>query len=226
MGEPWLLVETSGRGGQVGVAVGGEVVGRAALDPARRHARDLTPTAVARLADLGLTLKQLAGVMVGVGPGSYTGLRVGVMTAKAICYATGCRLVAVPTFAGIAAQSPPEAGVVDVLGDALKGQAYVERFTRTASGWVGDGLRIEAAADWAKRRPPAGWVSGPGLSLFDGLISADVNRVPEADRHPGLDALARVGAGLPPLTRAELFALEPLYLRGSSAEELAKGRGG
>src|SRR5438034_42231 len=83
------------------------------------------------------------------GPGSYTGLRVGLMSAKALAYATGCELRAVDTFAAIAHQSPAEAPSVWVIADALQGQVYRQRFTRSADGWsAADELRIEPAEDW------------------------------------------------------------------------------
>src|SRR5205814_7867727 len=118
---------TSGRGGGVGLAVGGAVA-QEALDPARRHNRDLAPAADELLRAAGLAPKQLRGVMVSVGPGSYTGLRVVVMSAKALAYATGCRLVAVPTFAAIADRAPAEAETLWVIVDALQGQLYLQRF--------------------------------------------------------------------------------------------------
>src|SRR5690349_2476808 len=130
MSEPWLLIETSGRGGSVGLAVGGRVARSAALDPARRHNRDLAPTCGELLAAEGLRPADLHGVMVSHGPGSFTGLRVGLMSSKVLAYATGCRLVAVPTFHAVAEQAPAEAGVVDVIADALQGHVYVQRFRR------------------------------------------------------------------------------------------------
>lgn len=223
MGEPWLLVETSGRGGRVGVAVGGAVVRRADLDPARRHNRDLAPTAATVLKAAGVAFRELHGVMVSVGPGSYTGLRVGIMSAKAVAFATGCRLVAVPTFAVIAEQAT-DANDVLVIADALQGQMYAQRFTRAAGGWSVGELGIRPAAEVLPALAGETWVSGPGVETFAGLIPERVHRAPLADRLPALDDMFRVGLGLPPLTREEMFALEPLYLRGSSAEEKAKGK--
>ncbi|HEX4607542.1 MAG TPA: tRNA (adenosine(37)-N6)-threonylcarbamoyltransferase complex dimerization subunit type 1 TsaB, partial [Urbifossiella sp.] len=121
MGENWLVIDTAGRSGRVGLVRNGAVAGAAALDAARRHARDLT-TAVAGLLDAaGLRPADLAGVMVSVGPGSYTGLRVGVTAAKALAYATGCALVPVPTFLAIAARAPADAADLWVIADALQG---------------------------------------------------------------------------------------------------------
>jgi tRNA threonylcarbamoyladenosine biosynthesis protein TsaB len=222
MSEPWLLLETSGRGGRVGVAVGGRVVRAADLDPARRHNRDLAPTAGGLLRAEGLAPRDLAGVVVSAGPGSYTGLRVGVMSAKALAYATGCRLVAVPTFHPIAEQAPDGADAVEVIADALQGLVYAQRFCRVADRWEpADPLRIEPVGDWVGRLSPGAWVSGPGVEGYDRHIPAEVRRVPAADRLPGLEALLRVGLRLAPLSSAEVMRLEPLYLRGSSAEEKA-----
>src|SRR5690349_573125 len=112
MSESWLLIETSGRVGKVGLARGGGVVRSADLDATRRHARDLTAAVDGLLRAEAIGPRDLAGVMVSLGPGSYTGLRVGVMAAKALAYATGCRLVPVGTFAAVAEQAPAEAGVL------------------------------------------------------------------------------------------------------------------
>lgn len=224
MGEPWLLVETSGRGGRVGVAVGGVVAQRAELDPARRHNRDLAPTVAAVLQEAGVGFRGLHGVMVSVGPGSYTGLRVGIMSAKAVAFATGCRLVAVPTFQVIAEQATGARDVL-VIADALQGQMYAQQFTRTADGWAAGELGIRPAVEVLPTLAGEAWVSGPGVETFAGLIPEGIRHIPSADRLPGLDALYSVGRRLLPLRRAELFALEPLYLRGSSAEEKAKSMG-
>src|SRR4051812_47130680 len=138
----WLLIETSGRVGRLGLARGGAVARAADLDPARRHARDLAATADALLTADALRPADLTGVMVGHGPGSYTGLRVGLISAKALAYALGCQLVPVPTFAAIAEQAPAEARVLWVLADALQGLIYVQRFERADRWAAADELRI------------------------------------------------------------------------------------
>jgi tRNA threonylcarbamoyladenosine biosynthesis protein TsaB len=213
----WLLVETSGKVGRVGLARGDAVVRAAELDETRRHARDLAGVVGDLLAGEGLRPADLTGVMVGIGPGSYTGLRVGIISAKALAYATGCNLVAVPTFAAIAVRASGEAKGVWVIADALQGLLYRQRF-----GAAADGLRIEPADEWLKSLSAGEWVSGPGVKLVAGRIPTSCSLVPEADREPSVESLFAAGRSLLPLTRAEVFRLEPLYLRGSSAEEKAK----
>jgi tRNA threonylcarbamoyladenosine biosynthesis protein TsaB len=222
MSDPWLILETSGRGGQVGLALDEVVVNRVALDPTRRHNRDLAPAVQHLLRDAGLTARSLAGVMVSVGPGSFTGLRVGVMSAKALAYALGCPLVAVPTFHAIAAGSSG-AATVEVIADALKGLVYSQRFRLVdPTRWEPvTELRIEPVGDWAARLTPGIVVTGPGLDVHERSVPDAVVRVEAAARVPDVEAVYRVGRGLDPLSRDAVFALEPLYLRPSSAEEKA-----
>ena len=227
MPENWLIVETSGRAGAVGLARAGAVVRTTPLDEARRHARDLA-AGVGRMLDAeGLKPADVFGVVVSVGPGSYTGLRVGIVSAKAFAYAAGCRLVAVPTFHAIARQAPAEARHVWVVADALQGMIYLQRFTRPADGAdpvPADELRIDRVDDWLNWAAPDAWMTGPGVAVYADTNIPQGNRlVPEPDRLPTVESVYRVGLTLPPLARDELFRLEPLYLRGSSAEEKRKG---
>jgi tRNA threonylcarbamoyladenosine biosynthesis protein TsaB len=224
--ESWLLIETSGRVGKVGLARGAAVVQAAELDASRRHARDLTAVVAKLLEAESLRAADLTGVMVGIGPGSYTGLRVGIISAKALAYATGCRLVAVPTFHAIAVQAPAEARKIWVIADALQGQIYVQRFERGAGGEVAaiDELRIDRAEDGLPKAGSEVWVTGPGVKLHADRVPKDCPLVPEADREPSVASLFAVGKSLAPASREEIIGLEPLYLRGSSAEEKAKSK--
>lgn len=226
MSEPWLILETSGRGGRVGLAVNGQIVGRAELDPVRRHNRDLAATVQQLLDAASLRPAGLRGVLVSIGPGSFTGLRVGVMSAKALAWALDCELVAVPTFAAIASQTPAEASCVDVLSDALQGLIYVQRFRRTGADWqAGEELRIVSAKEWAAGLSPEIWVSGPGVVIQEAVIPPEIIRVPVEQRTPTVDAIFHVGRRLQPVSPEALLQLEPLYLRPSSAEEQAARKG-
>jgi tRNA threonylcarbamoyladenosine biosynthesis protein TsaB len=225
MSENWLILETSGRVGQVGLARRGAIVRAVALDDRRRHARDLAATVGSMLQAESLAPANLTGVMVGRGPGSYTGLRVGLMSAKALAYATGCELRAVDTLAAITEQAPAEAKDLWVIADALQNHVYAQHFAQRTDGWRAvDELRISSLDEWLLLVDSGTWLSGPGVTVYAARLPSSARRVPEGDREPRVETVFAVGQRLPPLTRAELFALEPLYLRGSSAEEKAKGK--
>lgn len=216
MSDAQLIIDGSGRVGQVGLAVGNILVQSAALDDTRRHARDLGTT-ISRLLKLERLLpSQIRRVVVSIGPGGYTGLRVGITTAKIFAYATGCELVAVPTFHAIVQDAAPEPGGWVVLADALQGNVYVQEFDadRRPCG----PLRIELLEQMKFETRTA---LGPGVAVH---VSKLVNVKCGSSTWPSLDATLIVAQHLSPISRDELFALEPLYLRGSSAEELAKQR--
>jgi tRNA threonylcarbamoyladenosine biosynthesis protein TsaB len=227
--EPRLLIlETSGRVGQVALAEGERLCGVRRLDEARRHARDLAPAVRDLLAEQGWQPRDLVAVVVSRGPGSYTGLRVGIMSAKAFAYATGCVLLAVDTFAAIAHQAPAEVLRVDVLADAQQDRVYVQPFVRAAAGnpvQPAGPLRILPFADWLAGREQGASVSGPGLRGKEdrlaggaGVVAADLwDPRPENLLTLGLDRY-RKGE------RDDVWALEPLYLRPSAAEEQWQGR--
>lgn len=226
MTEHWLILETSGRGARVGLSRDGVAVHKAELDAARRHAREMVPTVRAMLDAEGLRPSDLAGIMASRGPGSYTGLRVGLATAKALAYATGRPLRAVDTFAAIAEQAPKEATSLSVISDALQGQVYAQRFARLVGGWrAEDSLRILTVGEFAAGLTVGEWLSGPGVAAYDGLLPVFSPRAPEADREPRVESVLAVGLRIESLSKDALFALEPLYLRGSSAEEKAKTNG-
>jgi tRNA threonylcarbamoyladenosine biosynthesis protein TsaB len=225
--EPRLLIlETSGRAGQVAVAEG--VVLRAVrrLDEARRHARDLAPAVADLLTGQGWNPRDVHAVVVSRGPGSYTGLRVGIMSAKAFAYATGCALIALDTFAVIAAQAPPEVADLDVLADAQQERVYVQHFTRPAEAdpQPAAPLAIRPFGEWLAHRDPASWVSGPALRGLRQRLPEGVPVVEPGRWDPQAETLLRLGlARYREGVRDDVWSLEPLYLRPSAAEEQWRG---
>ena len=227
MNEPrLLLLETSGKRGHVGLAVGHDLVGVRSLDEGRRHARDLAPAIDELLQGEGLNARMLDGVIVSRGPGSYTGLRVGIMSAKTLAYATGCAVLAIDTFAILARQSPPACDRLEVIADAQQQNIYVQSFARSTDGWhATNELAIRPFREWLAGRDPQAWVSGPGLAKWSPELPAGCEQVAEEHREPGVEALLTLGlARYRADERDDFFALEPLYLRPSSAEQQWRGR--
>jgi tRNA threonylcarbamoyladenosine biosynthesis protein TsaB len=218
-----LLVETSGRLGRVGLASGMDVLAERTLDESRRHARDLAPTIASLLDEHGWRPRDLSAVVVSLGPGSYTGLRVGIMSAKAFAYATGCAVVGVPTFEVIARQADAVVGAIDVIADAQQQKLYVQRFARPADGSVlsaAGELAVVPGREWANNRNPGVPVTGPGLRVAEAWLPEGTPTVPADRREPAVAHLST--AGLQRLARGyrdDPFRLEPIYLRPSSAEE-------
>ena len=221
-----LILETSGRTGQVALAMGDQLRGVRLLDEARRHARDLAPAVAALLAEQCWKPRDVQAVLVSRGPGSYTGLRVGIMSAKTFTYAAGCALVAVDTFAAIALQAPESAALVDALADAQQDKVYVQSFARDDGGWhPRTPLAIRLFTGWLAARDPSAWVTGPGLRKWAARMPAEVPAVDANQWEPQPSSLLRLGlARYTAGERDDPWTLEPLYLRPSSAEEQWKAR--
>src|SRR5438552_14028751 len=164
MEEPRLLIlEASGRTGEVALARGPVIVQHRLLDQTRLHARDLAPAVASMLSAEGWKSAEIQGLIINRGPGSYTGLRVGIMSAKAFAYATGCALIAVDGFTAVARQAPAEILQIAVIADAQQDRIYHQNFSRTSLTETSPAspLQIDPFADWLQRVNNGGWVTGP-----------------------------------------------------------------
>jgi tRNA threonylcarbamoyladenosine biosynthesis protein TsaB len=223
-----LILETSGREGQVAIAEGATIVAAVRLDQTRRHARDLAPAVVGLLDRQGWKPRDVQALFVSRGPGSYTGLRVGIMSAKAFAYAAGCCLIVVDTFAAVAAQAPASVLAVDVLADAQQDRVYAQSYSRPSEGGemqAVTALGIQPFAEWLAKRNKHHVVAGPALESLRPRLPAEVNVSDPATWNPRPESILQLGltrwqAG----ERDDVYEVEPLYLRPSAAEEKWKDR--
>lgn len=214
MTQRFLILETSHRIGCVALALGDQIVGERRLDESRRHARDLTPAVQELLHSQKWRARELDGVLVSRGPGSYTGLRVGIMAAKTLAFATGCTLLAIDTFDAIAEQAPPGIINVDVIADAQQNNIYAQRFGQHPEPLMVVPLEmwLESARAWNVG------VTGPGLEKFATRL-AGLNLLQAELWNPAPLSLLKLGlARYRNGERDEPFVVEPLYLRASEAE--------
>jgi tRNA threonylcarbamoyl adenosine modification protein YeaZ len=114
---------------------GGEVLAERVTVDARAHAEQLIPNVVAALADGGLTVNELSAVVVGCGPGPFTGLRVGMATAAAYGHALGIPVHGVCSLDAIGVHT---SGDVLVVTDARRREVYWARYR--------DGVRVDGPA--------------------------------------------------------------------------------
>jgi len=126
-----VAIESSSRRASVAARTGGRLL-QAELSSTRAHASDLLPALDSLLRELGAEPRAIAAVFVGLGPGSYTGLRVGIATALGISRSTGAALVGVCSFEVLLWErlAPGEQG--GVLLDGRSGGFYHARYRRTA----------------------------------------------------------------------------------------------
>ena len=227
-----LAIDTSLAAGSVAALCDGRVA-ELRLDVPGDHAR-LLAAAVAEVAgELGWQPHDADLIAVIRGPGSFTGLRVGVATAKALAWATGARLVGISAFEAIASLAARLTGRRDqpiAIGfDAGRGDAYVATATPSSAsvtGWEIGPAALQPLAAWIAALPAAAVISGPAVALAaSGLTErADLVVAPPESWQPsaveaGRLALLRAAAG----AVDDAFTLVPEYLRPSYADERRAG---
>ena len=218
-----LGIETSGRTGSLALHRDGCCLDERLLNSAgSRHARGIAAYVDALLRQSNLTAADCDAVAVSIGPGSFTGLRVGVVFAKTFAYAAGCALTAVDTLSAVAELSPPDVSRVSVISDAQRGDLYVGRYNRSSEGaFVRQGaIQIVPASLWCANRSADETVSGPGVDRCEAQLTARCRVLEPVSRRPTAAVIARLGSRrLAEQTGDDLWTLEPLYIRRSAAEE-------
>ena len=188
-----------------------------------RHGRELLPAIQALIRSAGLVPGELDAIAVGLGPGSYTGLRVGITAAKTLAFALGKPLVGVDSFAAIARNAPPDAASVHVVADAQRGDIYLREFAGPAAEGTMTSLgpvRVVAMGPWAESLAPATWVLGPTLDRLRVAWPAGVRLGDVAQGFPSGEALVALGCEAIRTERwADPATIEPSYVRRSAAED-------
>lgn len=217
-----LALETAIAPGSVALLDAGRYAGQINLPADSQMARSLTPAIDRLLRDAGWQPSDIQLVAVSIGPGSFTGLRIGVTTAKTFAYAVGADVVAVDTLEAIAWQAPRWPGRLMAVIDAHRQQLFVGQFEQPG-GQPPQPLghpHVEAIDSWLRRLEPATIVMGPGLRKVVDRLPSHVNVVPHQLWQPRAETVGTIAwrayrAG----RRDDLWSLAPQYLRKSAAEE-------
>ncbi len=205
----------------------GSVVAQQVIGPPQRQSEVLPGAIDALVKAHGFALADVTTFVCGLGPGSFTGLRIGLATAKGLAYALRKPVVGVSSLAALALEGPEG---VELVATAVvkKGELYVGRYRREGQGVVSLGPEVSlTVAQLAEvlRQAPAARMIGPGL--IDYRAPLEALGVPpasflEGPLVPSAVALARLAPRPATFDLEALFALEPHYLRGSGAEENPK----
>lgn len=208
MSDPVVLALDTSMLAAAGVARGSTVLGSGVVEDRMQHVEQLMPLVARVLADAGLTIAHVDRIVVGLGPGPFTGLRVGVATAQVIAAARALPLRGICTLDVLAAQYVAEhpfggRGEEDFLvaSDARRKEVYWARYS--AAGVRRDGPRVSLPEEV----PPLPTI-GPGADLY-------------ADRLSAVLGPRRLDAGLMAARGGDLAdeGIEPLYLRRPDAAE-------
>lgn len=214
-----LALDTATEKGSLALLAGDLVLGELSLEIPGTYLQHLLPGVASLLQGTGRRLEELRAIGVSQGPGNFTGLRIGLATAKALAWALGCPLVAVSTLEVLAAQFPFQSRPVGVLMDAKRQEVYLGVYAcpDNRPRPRKDPVRL-ALADLPRQLEPPLLLTGPGVTAYEEFLRdrlpPDIRLAPPEMRYPRASSLARLarlrleeGLVAPPQN------LVPTYLR-------------
>lgn len=217
-----LALETSAERGSVALFDDERLLGEAWLDARERHAASLLVCLDRLLSEQKRTLADVDQIALSIGPGSFTGLRIGLATALGLSYGTKRTLVPVPTLAALATRAQVALPIATVL-DAQRGEVYAGLYRADGTALTADSCG--GIADFLDRLPEAGELAfiGCGVAAHREAIlkrlGARAYILPSEAGRLGAADVGRLGAKL----AAEGHATAPervelRYLRRAEAE--------
>jgi tRNA threonylcarbamoyladenosine biosynthesis protein TsaB len=233
----YLALDTSTSVGSVCVGKGSRVVAESVMLGQGAHSADLIPSIGGVLGEAGVGLSELSGLLVGAGPGSFTGVRVAAATVKGLAHALGIPLWAVSSLEAGAAAADTSAAALDtvseeelthpryVLFDARRDRVYGACYRPSGGGFdvlipphsttIGEVLSDDL--------PVCVFAGDGALKHADEIRGAGFTVLPAPLGMPTAAGLLRVVAESPSCEPIEDVARwQPEYLRSSSAERLAR----
>ena len=222
-----LSIDSSTPVAGIAVSDGMQLLGEITLNTKNTHSEKLMPLVKHLLDELTLTVNDLDAIAVTQGPGSFTGLRIGMATAKGLAQGAGKKLIAVPTLDCLAQNLLHYPGIICPIMNAQKKQVYtaIYRSGRDKLERLSDyqAIAVEQLAAQLKELKEDIWFVGDGVAAFADVFQellGDACRF--ADGHnilPRAGALAMLAAERASEERFDdLYQAELIYIRKSEAE--------
>jgi tRNA threonylcarbamoyladenosine biosynthesis protein TsaB len=220
-----LAIETSGRIGSVALAENGAVLQEQSFPHGLQHAAQILPTIDRLCSNHHWKPTDLEELYVSAGPGSFTGLRIGITLAKTLAFAIGAKIVAVPTVQVLAQNAPEDSRHLILVLDAKRDQIFTARFERTAPNqpWQErEPAHLDSLTAMLHRTPKPVHLLGEGIPHHQKFIPHDptIHITPQPTWQPRAAAVAQIGhhhARQNHFTNPDLFT--PTYIRKPEAEE-------
>lgn len=212
-----IAIETSSRPSTIALSVDGGTPKVLSLDPERSHARDLVPLLADLMEEVAAEPKDIERIIVGTGPGSYTGLRVGCATALGLAVGLDApdRLVGIPSFEALSYDALAPGERAAVVRNAFGGSLYLAAYGRSAQGVIEFQAPTAVAVEDASQalRSEAIWLADESALKVIGDAVPRPREVRSSEPNAGALLGLNPGGEAPREERCGAEAIKPLYLR-------------
>jgi len=231
---PILAIETATLVSSVALATAGTLLAEITLQTKKTHS-EILMAHIAKLLDMaGVSKADITAVAVSIGPGSFTGLRIGLATAKSLAYAMKVPLLGVPTLAALAYGSFVPGAILAPMLDAQRGNVYQALFERQKGSlkelMPATVMGIDEALDNLAQYNTPVILMGEAAVQYSEKIKSIGNHLVLATPHMIIQRASSVATLGHMLIKQgiqhDVMALEPLYIRRSEAEVLWECRHG
>ena len=216
-----LAIETATRAASVAVIFNGKILAETLCESPQSFSETLMPQ-IEEVVKISGAFEKLDAVAVSIGPGSFTGLRIGLATAKALAYAWEIKIIGVPTLQAIA-YNFPSAKVLPLI-DAQKNRAYCQLFEKFLPLSELEVKPIDEAILEASKLGGEIFLCGDVLHKIKIPLPSNVKLAPPHMRMPRASSVAICAESLGKFDN--VMNLEPLYIRRAEAEVLWEKRHG
>ena len=217
-----LAIDTSAKVAAAAICTEEQILAETTINTKLTHSQTLMPVCRGLLENAKIAITDLDGFAVSAGPGSFTGLRIGMAAVKGMAFALDKPCYPVSTLEALAYNLMGFTGVACSVMDARCGQVYQAFFEITYNGvnrlCADRAISVAALADELADRKETIWLCGDGAELCDAALRenpADIRLAPLGNRLQRAAGVARAFASAKPVTAQELT---PEYLRLPQAE--------
>ena len=218
-----LALETSSKVASVAILDDNKLLGEYYINHKRNHSQKLMPIIKNILDDLEITIDEIDYYAASVGPGSFTGLRIGITTLKGMAFATNKKVVAVDTLDALAENIGYTSEIICVLMDARNDQVYTALYDNGKKVVEDNAITVQELADKLKFLENRVIFVGDGAIVHEEYLKSVLHKncviAKQKDILPKASSVAQVA--LKKIKNGEILGFEeilPNYLRKSQAE--------
>ncbi len=221
-----LSIDSATESASCAVLNDGKLLGDINFNYKKQHSVILMEMVDQLLKNVGLTISDVDGFVVSKGPGSFTGLRIGIATVKGLSHGTNKPFIGVSSLDGLAYNMAFTSGIICPIIDALRGNVYTAlyKFNGAALVRISDYMAIsmDELIDMIKKENTQATFIGDAVHIYRGKLLSDLPLVQFAPTHLNLARAASLGElGFSSLAlglQDDVNSFAPVYLRKSQAE--------